>query len=790
MNTTIHKTELIDTKALKWLIKEFNNINIDRPISQNLENLKYGDDTDINKLKKMLSNCRKNGIQKTEYNQSKKGRGRYYVKGVGLSNLTREYRALLAKKNYYDLDIVNCDPTLLSQFCEKHLPSVDIQNLKNYVENRDSLLLELMNKNNIKKEEAKQIILTISKGGNNDYDKLANKPEWLINMKNEFEKIGEEILTIYKEEKEYCRKQRKYPKSLWGSVCSILIQDVENNIIQELDKYLTSKNFNVDVLIFDGVLVRNDKQLTPEILNELSDHINNKLGYKVKFLIKAFDESIKLPNNLLTPDEEYYEIRKEFEKDICKIQNPPQFLYLKDFNKKHTDIEEEDHEIKYMNKKQLVEAYEDYNEWRGTTGTGEKNPKSFIENWLKDVNKNSYEKIDFLPYPLHCPSSTFNLFKGFDIERIDNSTYNEEYVEIFKNHIKYLADDDIKSMEFVIKWFASIIQHPSIKTQVMICFKGPEGCGKNILFDIIGAIIGHKYYLATSDPAKDLFDKFNSCVSNKLLILLDESQQSDNNKFHEQLKARITNPKIQIQPKGKDIFTIRDFSNSASASNNDITFKISNKDRRFALFECTQAKKDEEYYNKLFNMKKNKDALFSIYQFLKSVNIEKYNFQRNRPITAYYKRCVEYFICNVYEYLNQIVYKNLDDEICDEIIKMDNGSWKFQASSFYKDYEGFCKQQKYIALTNKTFGTILTQIMSKTAINGCRYYIFNKNEVKDFLIKNNYWIESEVCLIDDSQEQEIEEEVIDSDSEEEEVEEVSKEENMNTPKDKYSVLFD
>lgn len=777
MNTTIQKIEVIDVKALKYLIKEYNNLKIDRKISQSLENIKYGDETDVNKLKKLLNNCRKNGVQDTEYTQGKnKTTGRYYVKGIGLANIMREYRGLLAKKNYYDVDIVNCDPTILTQFCNKNIPEVDIQNLKNYVENRDILLGELMEKNNLSKDEAKQIILSISKGGNYSYDKLSNKPQWLIDLKNEYETIGKELSKKFKEEYKKCGKQKPYPTCQWGSLCSLLIQDIENNIIQTLDKFLTDKNFNVDVLIFDGILVRNDKQLTKEILDEASNHIDEKIGYKVKFIIKPFDETIKLPNNLLTVDEEYYEIKKEFEKDICKIISPPQFLNLKDFNKPHSYMNEEDHEVKYISKKQLIEAYEDYNEWKGTTITGGRTPRKFIDNWILDSNKNTFDKIDFLPYPLDCPSNIFNLFKGFDIEKIVDAKYDQKYVDLFKNHISYLVDFDDTCAKFVEKWFAHIIQYPSIKTQVMLCFKSGEGCGKNLLFFIVSAIIGHKYFLETSEPSKDLFDKFNSCVSNKLLILLDESQQTDTNKFHEQLKSRITNPKVQIQPKGKDIFTIRDFSNIASASNNDITFKISNKDRRFALFECTQNKKDEEYYSKLFDMVKNKDALFSIYIYLKSLDINGYNFQRNRPITNYYRRCVDYFTCNIYEYLNQLYYKEIDDD-SEDIIKNINGTYKYKASKLYNDYELFCKQQKYICLTNKIFGIKLTQIINKTAINGCRYYLINKEEIKEFLVKNNYWDESEVCLIDSDDEENI------NNKEEEEEEEI-------ITKDKYAVSFD
>jgi len=138
----IQKIEVIDLKALKWLINNFDTLDIDRPANQSLKQLENQKYTDLDILKRMLGNCRKNRTLKTEYKQGgNKNRGRYYVtRGIGLSALMRELRAVLARDSYYDVDIVNCDPVLLLQFCEKNIPWVTITQLKNYVNKRGTLL--------------------------------------------------------------------------------------------------------------------------------------------------------------------------------------------------------------------------------------------------------------------------------------------------------------------------------------------------------------------------------------------------------------------------------------------------------------------------------------------------------------------------------------------------------------------------------------------------------------------------------------------------------------------------
>ena len=304
MTTTIQKTEVIDLKALKWLITNYKNLPIDRPANQSLNQLEYQKYDDLDTLKRILHNCRKNGTLKTEYKQSgNKNRGRFYVRrGVGLSALMREFRAVLARDSYYDVDIVNCDPTLLAQFCDKNIPDTPITQLKNYVKNRGALLNELMTQYNLSRTDAKQLILTISKGGYSQYKQLDGKPQWLVDLKYEFKTVGKALMAKYPDDKKYIQMKKPKQYCVWGSLLSLLIQDVENDVIQHLDRYLSSRGYSVDTLIFDGVLVRKTKPLNQDVLDDASNYIATQTGYSVEFVLKPFDETIKVPSNLLTND--------------------------------------------------------------------------------------------------------------------------------------------------------------------------------------------------------------------------------------------------------------------------------------------------------------------------------------------------------------------------------------------------------------------------------------------------------------------------------------------------------
>ncbi len=65
-----------------------------------------------------------------------------------------------------------------------------------------------------------------------------------------------------------------------------------------------SKDLKVDVLVFNGCMIRKeeDKEITIELLNGLNGYVLKKTGYDIKFVENELDTSIDLsvyesPNN-------------------------------------------------------------------------------------------------------------------------------------------------------------------------------------------------------------------------------------------------------------------------------------------------------------------------------------------------------------------------------------------------------------------------------------------------------------------------------------------------------------
>ena len=124
------------------------------------------------------------------------------------------------------------------------------------------------------------------------------------------------------------------------------------------------------------------------------------------------------------------------------------------------------------------------------------------------------------------------------------------------------------------------------RTNVMIMVKGKQGCGKNILLNMIAyGIIGKEYSIASSNPDKQFFGQFNSGLQNRVLAIINEGQHHMR-ECMDRIKDFITEDNISIERKGKDPITLQNTTNFIGDTNNFNILNISPDDRRFVWLEC------------------------------------------------------------------------------------------------------------------------------------------------------------------------------------------------------------
>ena len=217
--------------------------------------------------------------------------------------------------------------------------------------------------------------------------------------------------------------------------------------------------------------------------------------------------------------------------------------------------------------------------------------------WINNIDRRDISDIIFDPSGKECESK-YNIWKGYKYQ--NTGEYEVENIKPFVQHIKnIICNGDEALAEYVIKWFAQIIQTPHKKTSVgMVWRSEAEGVGKNIILNLIKDIIGSEYYYSTSN-LEHLIGNFNADAEAKILINMNECLWGGDKKKEGRLKEFITEPTLTINQKGVKTYDIDNYANVVITSNSDWIIGINQNDRRWAMIECSETKHDSQYYKTL-----------------------------------------------------------------------------------------------------------------------------------------------------------------------------------------------
>jgi len=173
------------------------------------------------------------------------------------------------------------------------------------------------------------------------------------------------------------------------------------------------------------------------------------------------------------------------------------------------------------------------------------------------------------------------------------------------------------------------LQRLGTKLRTAVIMHGDEGAGKNFLFDTLVMIYGE--YGATVGQ-DELEDKFNDWRSRKLFVVGDEvssRQELVHNK--NRLKALITSPTVQINPKNLPRREEANHINIVFLSNELQPQALDNTDRRYLVI-FTPPARDVDFYRRLGAWRKN-GGVAAWYDYLLKYPIDDFDPYAPAPIT-------------------------------------------------------------------------------------------------------------------------------------------------------------
>ena len=293
---SISSKELINGDKLHKLLDHYHTIVPKKETVNDIDGFKI-DQSYV--LRNMLGKL-KDGYVITNYQYSKTAEthGRQYAsRGVSLQSMTKVLRHTLCKDVYRDYDMVNAHPVIALQYLQKKNMSVPF--LKEYVEQRDKHINDLMESNDLCRDDVKDTVLSVFNGGNRSYNALQKKTEWIIGFYKEAARVRE---ALYKdpENEDLLKEVKKLKKgNVEGqkrSLANKLWVDIENATLEHCIKWCHSIGLSTEfiVLCFDGFMLPCTESMPEDWNTQLSNYIFEKSGYSVQFSEKPMDKGVDL----------------------------------------------------------------------------------------------------------------------------------------------------------------------------------------------------------------------------------------------------------------------------------------------------------------------------------------------------------------------------------------------------------------------------------------------------------------------------------------------------------------
>lgn len=692
-DVAVVKTETFDVEFAKWIVDQ--------------KDIPKEDTLLVRRLYKERINANQH---ETQYKLGKdiksQDLGRLFpVRSVGLASLPRDIRSALAQKYYFDVDIVNCQPTLLQQYAaEKGWVTT---NLKLYLDNRDEYLEELKGLG-MERWEAKERICRLMFGGSAD----GLTPFFVESLLPEVRSLMRNVFNA--NQKEYPSVAKRGERSLMA----LVLQTEERKCLLALDLSLAKQGRSLDVLIHDGGLVRKkdgETRLPDEVLRRCEADIKADTGYSVRLAIKELKTTLVREESDTVAD---YQERKTMWEQTgwkgavwFKLRFPACFVALM-----------KDGSLFQMSRSDVMQNEED-----NLLPDGE----PFIKQWLADPDKREYERLVFLPKQ-DPPQNCFNLFRGLACVPAAGD------FSAFQISLRIVSGNDQAVFDYIENWLAHIIQKPSEKTRVCIVVQGDQGAGKDSFFDAVGGGLFGEYYFKTDTPENDVFARFNPASSRKLLIKFEEADFHTNKENASRLKSLITSSTGRLEKKGHDPIDLDDFSNIVMTTNQEVPVVVEDSDRRFLLVKASSERVgDTDFWWTLWrgpNGLASKEGASAYHHYLLHKDIRTFipHDPKTIPKTQYYKDTKQSFIPYHARFFQKQV--ELNEEIEER---------EYQARSLFNQIKQDAPAG--LQLSETRFGRDMrlyvdAGCLTKTKGKSHNNYVLRPQVTRQFLEQRGWWV--------------------------------------------------
>jgi len=237
--------------------------------------------------------------------------------------------------------------------------------------------------------------------------------------------------------------------------------------------------------------------------------------------------------------------------------------------------------------------------------------------WMASPKRRKYEDIVFDPSG-KISKKYYNLYRGFAVQPKQGDC------DLYLNHIhNVIASGNPAISKYIEYWMADIIQRPANKPGVSLVLRGGQGTGKGIFCSQFGTLFGPHFKHVTNP--RHLLGNFNMHLADALVVFADEAFWAGSHEAEGVLKALITEDYILIEPKGINVFPVKNHIHLLVASNKDWVVPAGFDERRFCVLDVSDARKQDKSYFKAIVDQMNHGGREALLAYLQTIDLTDVN---------------------------------------------------------------------------------------------------------------------------------------------------------------------
>jgi len=248
------------------------------------------------------------GRRVDNYRQCKTNPRRMTTETMSLQGISREIRHTLCRLNQYDLDIVNCHPEILKNWCEKK--GIVCSQLEDFNKNRKERFQQVKETMEWDKEQTKTYVLRLINGGgitgstNGLIMEKLHVLDWFHPLIQELKTIRTHVYRMYPDlAKKAIKAKGKDYYNLQGVCLSYLLTNLENQILNVIINGCVKRGVKLSATIYDGLQPYKDTVPDLEdLMRYLESEILENSGYTLKITEKEMDLGFAIPEDYVDPE--------------------------------------------------------------------------------------------------------------------------------------------------------------------------------------------------------------------------------------------------------------------------------------------------------------------------------------------------------------------------------------------------------------------------------------------------------------------------------------------------------